>query len=297
MPRRFVLPLLLIPFIVLGCGPTGADENQSSAADIYQPRLYPVVENGRWGFIDSQGEVVVTPRYEWAANFSRDLALVRENGLYGYIRRNADIYQPRLYPVVENGRWGFIDSQGEVVVTPRYEWAANFSRDLALVRENGLYGYIRRNGDVAIEPQYEDAWHFSDGLAPVMIDGQWGYIDAEGVLRVEPQFELNPSVLEEREVDDTDLQPMRDDGRFGFGRADGTVDIETLFDGAWYFSGGLARVQVGDKWGYINRDGDVIIEPRFDRAWDFNDGVAMVEVDSGIGYINRSGDFIWEPTR
>ena len=240
MPRRFVLPLLLVPFIVLGCGPTGADENQSNAADIYQPRLYPVVENGRWGFIDSQGEVVVTPRYEWAANFSRDLALVRENG---------------------------------------------------------LYGYIRRNGDVAIEPQYEDAWHFSDGLAPVMIDGQWGYIDGEGVLRVEPQFELNPSVLEEREVDDTGLQLMREDGRYGFSRPDGTVDIDTRFDGAWYFSSGLARVQVGDKWGYINRDGDVIVEPRFDRAWDFNDGVAMVEVDGAIGYINRQGNYIWEPTR
>src|SRR5690625_3307103 len=148
MPRRFVLPLLLIPCIVLGCGPTGADENQSSAADIYQPRLYPVVENGRWGFIDSQGEVVVTPRYEWAANFSRDLALVRENGLYGDI------------------------------------W---------------------RNGVVAIEQQCGDAWDFVDGLDPVSIAGHWRYIDAEGVRRVEPQFELNPPVLEEREDEYTDL--------------------------------------------------------------------------------------------
>src|SRR5712692_7147714 len=64
--------------------------------------------------------------------------------------------------------------------------ADNFSEDLAGVRigdeENGKWGYIDKTGKMIISPQFDQAWGFQEGLAAVKIhsedgNGKWGFID------------------------------------------------------------------------------------------------------------------------
>lgn len=62
-------------------------------------------EDGKWGFKDKNGKVVVDCRYDF----------VTELNQYGY----AAIYQ--------EGRWGVIDSDGKVVVVPSYEMDTYYS--------------------------------------------------------------------------------------------------------------------------------------------------------------------------
>jgi hypothetical protein len=50
------------------------------------------------------------------------------------------------------------------------------------------WGFINTEGIVVIEPQYEDAKSFSNGLAAVQVDGKWGYINAENKLVIRNQF-------------------------------------------------------------------------------------------------------------
>lgn len=54
--------------------------------------------------------------------------------------------------------------------------------------DNGKWGYVDMNGEVVIEPQYEEAKSFSHGVAAVCIDGKWGYINRNAQVVVEPQF-------------------------------------------------------------------------------------------------------------
>lgn len=42
------------------------------------------------------------------------------------------------------------------------------------------YGFYDTNGDVVIQPKYEDAGYFSEGLAPVKLNGRWGYVNHAG---------------------------------------------------------------------------------------------------------------------
>ena len=102
-----------------------------------------------------------------------------------------------LFPVVQDGRWGFIDRTGAVVVAPQFRRAWRFSGSRALVRDTSGFGYLDRTGAVAITPRFADAWHFADGLAPVEVDGRWGFVDTTGAVVVEPRFELPPGVLVE----------------------------------------------------------------------------------------------------
>jgi hypothetical protein len=59
---------------------------------------------------------------------------------------------------------------------------------LAFQDEQGKWGYVDMDGEVKIEPQYEAARSFSHGVAAVCVDGKWGYINESNTLVVEPQF-------------------------------------------------------------------------------------------------------------
>ena len=54
------------------------------------------------------------------------------------------------------------------------------------IRENGLWGYMNRAGEVVIEPQWLIAEPFSDGWAIVESDEGTGLIDASGMYVIQP---------------------------------------------------------------------------------------------------------------
>ena len=64
------------------------------------------------------------------------------------------------------------------------------SNEPAAVKKNGKWGYIDNKGKIVIEPAYEDADSFSIGYAPFCENGKWGCIDKKGVVLIKPQFEL-----------------------------------------------------------------------------------------------------------
>ena len=61
-------------------------------------------------------------------------------------------------------------------------------KQLFTVVQDGKWGYIDRTGNVIIAPQFQQASEFSEGVAAVNIDGKWGYIDQKGQIVIEPQF-------------------------------------------------------------------------------------------------------------
>ncbi|TNE29065.1 MAG: WG repeat-containing protein [Bacteroidetes bacterium] len=73
-----------------------------------------------------------------------------------------------LFPICgENGKWGYMNEEGEWVIHPRFHKAYDFSEGLAAVREGGYYGYINPTGNWVFEPKFEFARPFKDGRAIV----------------------------------------------------------------------------------------------------------------------------------
>ncbi|EIA4394558.1 WG repeat-containing protein, partial [Campylobacter coli] len=54
---------------------------------------------------------------------------------------------------------------------------------------NGKYGFIDKNGEFAIEPKFDYVWSFWEGLAGVKLNGKWGFIDKSGKIVIEPIFD------------------------------------------------------------------------------------------------------------
>jgi WG containing repeat len=90
-----------------------------------------------------------------------------------------------LFPIVRDGRWGFINIEGKEVIKPVFRSVGRFTDSLAPARLNGTWGFINRQGAFVIEPIYDYATEFSNGLARVWRGSKPGFIDLNGRNRFE----------------------------------------------------------------------------------------------------------------
>ena len=126
-------------------------------------KLVPTEYDGKWGFIDAAtGEEVVPFIYDYAHAFSVGLALVRQNGWWGYVDKTGKevipcIYNPAwsftktgLAAVCMEGKCGFIDQTGKEVISFIYDDARYFNKDGKskgeVERRNFLYRCERESG-------------------------------------------------------------------------------------------------------------------------------------------------------
>ncbi|MGO7719099.1 WG repeat-containing protein, partial [Rhizobium johnstonii] len=63
-----------------------------------------------------------------------------------------------------------------------------FYEGLAAVRINGLFGYINTEGKVVIEPRFDLAGPFHDGFAEILVGKHTGVVAETGKVVLEPQF-------------------------------------------------------------------------------------------------------------
>ena len=86
--------------------------------------------------------------------------------------------------VSEDGKFGYIDPNGQVVIDPQYTAARIFSEGQAWVKTSaGLWQCIDKNNVVVIEAKYSRVTEFKKGLADVELpDIGWQIIDAQGNL-------------------------------------------------------------------------------------------------------------------
>ena len=93
----------------------------------------------------------------------------------GSLSLHASLFE--YYPYLgEDNLYGFAEFQGGL----KYDYVGSFREDLAVVMRNGKYGYIDRKGKLVIPLRYDYAYSFSEGLARVYLHEQCGFIDKSG---------------------------------------------------------------------------------------------------------------------
>jgi hypothetical protein len=290
--------------------------------------LFNVSVNGKGGFIDASGAIVIEPIYEKVYPFSDGLAAVQVDRKWGYIDAQGKmIIEPRFaspgffseglasFCDARNGRWGYIDEQGQVVIQPRFDTADGFRKGLARVgietRRSKWFKWIADVG-IAVDYKYIDRsgafvpaphpTHFATGepgeRIPFEEDGWWGYMDAEGRTVIEARFQ-HASAFSDGLALVWLGGRFGHDGGFGYIDVEGQVAIEPRFEWASSFSDGVAGVKLGDEgWGFIDVSGAVVIERRFDWIYGgFRLGLAEVAKDGAQCYVDRQGDWVWRAGR
>jgi hypothetical protein len=94
--------------------------------------LAPVLKDGLWGFVNTEGGEVIPCQYKAVKYFKG-----------GYS------------PVIKE-LCGIIDKQGNEIIPCQYEGVYNFRGDYALVKQGGLWGVANKKAEIVIPCNYKD---------------------------------------------------------------------------------------------------------------------------------------------
>lgn len=161
------------------------DENMEEKTDFEWDALSAVVnktaaaeKDGKWAVISRNGKA--------KTEYIFDDVVMDENGACS----NQDVLI-----VSENGSYHVVDKKGEAKGDAVFDAAKAFTTDgYAAVLQNGKWGFVNTDGEMVIECQYDDALSFSNGYAAVKKGDSWGYIDKENTMAIEPGFALATSL-------------------------------------------------------------------------------------------------------
>src|SRR6187551_2876556 len=87
-----------------------------------------------------------------------------------------------LFRVPVDGKMGFINDRGEMIIPPTFQIAQEFAEGLCAVRVNGRYGFINNTGTLVIPAEFDYATQFVEGLALVYTNGKPQFITKLGTL-------------------------------------------------------------------------------------------------------------------
>jgi hypothetical protein len=190
-----------------------------------------------------------------------------------------------LASVDKNGKSGFVDTSGNIVVPLIYDEVSNFINGFALVRSGELWGMIDATGNVVIPIEYETLRDFSDGVALAKIPyGEKGFVDISG--NFTPLYNYDIYSFSEGFA----LFSEGYKGKRGYIDKTGALVIPAEYDLAYSFENGLARVQKNGYWGYINKAGKAVVPIVYDQVDDFIGGFARVMKDGKYGLVDTSGN-------
>ena len=102
---------------------------------------------------------------------------------------NGDYIYKDVMVASKDGKYGIYDKNGNATTEfACSDMDASYGGYIAFLGDNGKWGFVNKKGKVVIEPEYDNAKSFSNGLAAVCKDGKWGFIDKDNVLVIANQF-------------------------------------------------------------------------------------------------------------
>lgn len=274
-------------------------------------------ENGKYGFKDKAGNIIIEPVYYSSNGFSEGLAAVKNDGYF------------------EN--YSFIDSTGKVVFTSHFSicdhygfkngfcWFGVYPDDkFILTSDDANWGFINASGKEIIPATYDRVNPFTpEGIAIVniggeykhrqFIGGKWGVIDTTGK-------EITPLKYDhiERFEDDLALVNIAGKnvkgqiigGKWGVINSSGIEVIEIKYDKNDIIlspSGGLIKLRVSksydakgknlleEEWNCFNSNGNLIPLSNYDRWVILNQGIIAVFSNEKWGLVDDQGNEILTP--
>lgn len=223
-------------------------------------------ENGKYGYKDEKGTVVIAPQYDLALPESEYFLPVNQ----GY----REVIENGAPKVLAWGKWGFLNSKGQQLIPFKYDMVKPVTRGHFIV-------------NLGAKP-YGSEW---------LTGGKWGSID----LLQKVVFPLKYSMIREATGDkwllntggvfyfnaNGVLPDPKQPGKWGVGVSDGSELVKPAYASlqlAWE-NNFIAQETVSKKFGLLSYEGKVIIPFVYEALYDFYNGAALARKEGRYGFI------------
>jgi hypothetical protein len=247
-------------------------------------KLFPVTEGlarirkqGKYGYMNHKGEMVIPVKFDKAEDFHEGLAQVEING-----------------------KWGYIDHAGNIVIQPQFDFALKFSCGMAAVGKNRQYTFVDRNGQLLSDFKYDRVSHFKENKAWVLLNGGWGCIDKNGKYII-------PSIYSDTYDFSEGRAWVKKNQTWGMIDSSNTYVINPVkgnsltyaHTDSYSFMGNFSCRRLvyrsDEKVGYYDASLKKVIPPTFRKGSDFKEGYAIVTTTDGPAVIDTIGKFLIKP--
>lgn len=299
----------------------------------------------RYALIDKTGKTKAFLPYQQVSEFHEGLAAFAQNDKFGFINTDGKIVIPPQFTSVsdfscglacaaaisdDKGKSGYIDSTGKFKIQPTYDVANDFYSGYARVANNTTTMLIDKNANVikmaaktvpitnyslkdctlisfedqivAIkDKQYSilklpknvvPNSNYSEGLCSVKYgpENQFNdYVDTKG------QFVTSGRFIEAFDFKNGLAVVRLPSNKLGYIDKTGKFVIAAIYDDALSFSEGIAAVRLGKRSFFIDRQGRTVIKPGYYLSGEFSEGLAPVNKYGKYGYMDKTGQILIKP--
>ena len=172
------------------------DHQQDETGD-FTDQMCMIGKDGKKGFIDTSGNIVIMLQYSDVQPFERGTSIVKLNELTGLIDKNGKEVIKILYDQIENYslnelrviqkvKCALAERNGKFLGPFKTECPSQqtealiYNEGLTPFQRNGLWGFKNKKEVAVIKPEYESVKPFSNGMALVRKSGRFLFIDRKG---------------------------------------------------------------------------------------------------------------------
>lgn len=190
---------------------------------VYAQNLRPQAnEKGKFGYVDENGEEVISFKYAEAYPFEEGLAKVKKGNKYGFIdpdgKSVGKIKYTLILPftgsycrvavggsykegVLKDAKWGFLNKRGEEILLPEYDEIGEFEDGFTYVVKGKKYGLIDEHAKFLLEPKYTAVGLFDkfgncwfavsgkiDKKTGKLLNAKYGIINKEGKIIIPAKY-------------------------------------------------------------------------------------------------------------
>ena len=243
--------------------PNNANYCYSCGKSLMQLGLRPVACNGKWGYVNENGDLIIPYKFDQAGEFNDGIASVTmiEDNMYYEDYINEEGEQIFGWHNIAEGEDLGAYSEGLIYLGNWY-WC-------------DYYNYCDKYGNIILNGNYSSATNFKNGLALVSFDRslcddrfcaqKWAFIDKTGNVVKKLDYTLIDSFS---------------NGLAKVNKGASFIDVGENIASGW--AGGL--------FGYINEKGEEIIPPQYTNATEFSEGYAAVKTELEVWiFIDTTG--------
>ena len=186
-----------------------------------------------------------------------------------------------------NGKWNYINTEGQFLSRQWFDDAWNFNEGFAAVSLNSMWNFINTEGQFLSERWFDVVWNFYEGFAIVRLNDKWNFINHQGQLPSKQWFDAAWNFRD-------GVAEVILNGKYNFINTEGRLLSQEWFNNVGSFYDGFAAVKLNGKWNYINTEGRLLSQQWFDEAWHFREGFAQAFLNGKTNFINTEGQFLSE---
>ena len=259
-------------------------------------------ENGKFGYKDKEGKVVIPAEFDDVArtfNSDEKLTRVKLNEKYGFInhegKRVIDIIyddsgsEPDENGVIyleKNDKYALADQAGNLIIDFKYEWLVHAVDTFYRVGLNEKMGIVSLHGVEIIPTEFEYVYPYGKNaglhtFAATKDRENWGLVDEKNKTLLPFKYSWNIPYSECC----FDYQPVMLPAtkKWTYSNKEGNFLTDFKYDWTGHFIGNIAPIMIKNKYGFLNKNMKEICPVKYDDFgyYAFDSTLILIPVNQG----------------